>query len=547
MAYAKYYQGDISKEKLFEQFFNHKKNILLLGAGGTGKSYTISQVQEVLNEMGTRYILLATTGISSVNIGGQTLHRWSGTGIDFDKPASWILKNIRENFEVYNRWKNIETLILDEISMLGMKHFEILDYIGKEIRDSRELFGGIRLLFCGDLLQLPPVKDEWVFKSPRFRNWEVVVFTQPRRYPDLAYFGLLQRLRVGEMTKEDYKTLKKRFSAYYQIKNKIDELEIKPTIVYSKKVDVLRINQEELNKLEGKKFTYTAVDMKYLTKDKEALNIEYIERRENIIDNSVPEITDFKVGAQVILKINHDVEKGLCNGSRGVVTDIKFDENKMLVKFKNDMEEWFSAHDWKSRVENVTFCRRQIPFILGYAVTVHSCQGMTLDSAIIDLGFSIFSPAQAYVALSRVRTLEGLYISKIEMQSFEADPEAVEYVAKICPDKVWAIMDEYDKEACEDFVDEAVKEHTVIKTNSVEFIDYMLNPVEGGRVVEPGRINKKVTGFDHNQMLKLYNRDTPTCIYGFFRGEKEPEYLNVIREIINKEYTKVINWRIDVE
>ena len=197
----------------------------------------------------------------------------------------------------------------------------------------------------------------------------------------------------------------------------------------------------------------------------------------------------------------------------------------------------------KTKSEGLTYVRSQLPFILGYAITIHGCQGMTLDSAIVDLGYSIFLPAQAYVALSRVKTLEGLYISKITERSFQADEEAVNYMKKIFPNNIWALMDYFDKEACEDFVEEIAKiDNTSIKTNSIGFIDFLNSKLN----VEPSRLNKKVTEYSHEKMYNLYIKDPPAQIYGFFKGDKEPEYLDVIRKVVNDKYTKVVNWRIDI-
>ena len=536
--------GDISKEKLFVQFLDQKKNILLLGAGGTGKSYTIAQLQKILDERGSKYILLGTTGISSVNIGGQTLHRWSGTGIDLERPGSWILEQIKSNYETHQRWLSTEILILDEISMLGKHHFEVLNYIGQQIRGNKELFGGIQLFFCGDLLQLPPVNDEWIFTSSQFKGWEAIQFTEPKRYPDLKYFKLLQRIRVGNMNKKDYDVLYGRFIEYRKIMDKIDELEIKPTIIYSKKIDVFRMNEAELNKLSGKCLTYHATDTKMLTDQKEAVSI-YIERRESIIDNSVSEKIEFKIGAQVILKINHDVVNGLCNGSRGVVTEMDFIKNEIKVKFRNNQEIWFGTHKWKSKNEAWTYTREQFPFILGYAVTIHSCQGMTLDCAIVDLGYSIFLPAQAYVALSRVRTLDGLYISKIAEKSFQADDEAVNYVQNLFPDTIWALMTEFDEEACEDFLDETIdkKHNTLIKTNHIEFIDFLTKRQK----IEPGRLHKKIYNYTPEKLYNVYIKEPPRRIFLFYKGEDIPEYFKTIQNIINKKHTTVIEWRIDID
>ena len=422
--------------------------------------------------------------------------------------------------------------------MLGKHHFEVLNIIGQRLRGNKEMFGGIKLLFCGDLLQLPPINDEWIFKSHKFKNWETIQFTEPRRYPDLKYFEILQRLRVGETTKEDYSALYKRFIEYRKIMDNIDDLVIKPTIVFSKKSDVLNMNEKELRKLPGKTLLTCSIDTKQKTGEDE---ISFIDRKKNIIDTSVPEKTEFKIGAQVILKINYDINLGLCNGSRGVITDINFETTQLKVKFKNNEELWFGTHEWKSQAEDWTYKRTQIPFILGYAITVHSCQGMTLDCAVIDLGYSIFLPAQAYVALSRVRTLKGLYISKIAEKSFQADEDAVEYMEKLFPEKTWAIMTSFDEEACEDFLDE-VPNKGIIKTNSIGFVNFLS---EAGKI-EPERLHKKMCNYTEEQLYNVYRKDPPQKIYLFYEG-KVPEYFKKFNNIVNKEYTQIIEWQIDVD
>ena len=529
--YSKYCPDDIKKEKLFTEFLDHKKNVLLLGAGGTGKSYTIEEVKNYLNKTDLKYYVLGTTGISSVNIGGQTLHRWSGTGIDTKRQLEVILEYVKAGPKKEN-WLHTDLLIIDEISMLGQIYFDILDYIGRKLRNSDELFGGIQLLLCGDLLQLPPVNDNWIFKSPKFKNFVTISFTEPKRYPDLNYFALLQRLRYGETTEEDYALLYTRFKEYFKID--IDKMEIKPTILYSKNVDVKKINQEELDKLKTPKISNFARDKK---EDSKGI-IYSIDKKENLIDNnSIPDYVEFKIGAQVILKINYDVDLGLCNGSRGVVVDINKSSNEIRVKFQNEQELWFKPHDWKSKVDDITYIRSQFPFILGYAVTVHGCQGMTLDCAIVDLGYSIFLPAQAYVALSRVRTLEGLYISKISEKSFFADAEAVEYVKKIFKNVNWVISADFDEEDCTDFLKCKLKNRDVIiSANNPQFMDFFLN-----KKIETKRLCRNPFNLTEEKLYNLYYRDLPNKIFIFCDDQTE-KLLEKLKNIIDDKLTKIIEW-----
>lgn len=525
-------QGDSIKEKMFHTFLYERKNILLIGAGGTGKSYTIHQLVSLLKELGKSYVVTATTGIASVNIEGQTIHSWAGTGINIDIPLDVILTKIKRNKKLVDRWRDIEVIILDEISMLGKRYFEVLNFVAQKIRRNNELFGGIQLFFSGDFLQLPPVNDDWLFKSKYFTEWVPFEFKIAKRYDDAKYFDLLQRIRIGDMTYDDYNILLKRKKEYNQLD--FEKLEIRPTIVYSKKIDVRKINERELDNLEGEAIFFSSVDKKIIV-DAEGTPVEVdVTEQEYKIDNSIPRIVYLKKKAQVILKANLNIEKGLCNGSRGVVTEINNHLRRVTVKFKNGMYVDIDFHRWETEIDGVIYYREQMPLILGYAVTVHSCQGMTLDSAVLDLGYSIFSPAQAYVALSRVRTLDGLYISKIIEKSFFVDEEACNYLDEICPKKIWIYIEDYDKEAIDDLEEELKDTTKKISIQSNKNLNLSFK-----HAFEKIDIN---TDMDDQELYQIFFNNLPEEIYIVYK--KRSIMFSRFKKIINS--CELYKWKIDV-
>jgi len=423
------------------------KNIELTGSGGTGKSYMLKQIAIYLRKIGKQVCCTATTGVAAINLNmssykltGSTLHSWAGVGTA-QLDAKRLCGRVLGDTPARTRWENTDVLIVDEVSMLGKNLFEKLDYIGRQIRKNPKcVFGGIQLIFSGDFLQLPPVKDDWVFFA---KGWEKLnlasfVLTEPKRYDDIDYFNLLMRIRSGSHTSEDITTLQSRVSSYKKL-NKILKKEnpekvIKPTILYSKKVDVNRYNEMELAKLPGKAREFIAKDI-YTNYDKKTRNIKVRFRRyENMLNDSMAKIVRLKIGAQVMLKCNISVADGLVNGTRGVVVAMSAsdpNENIITVRFLNSKILRVKAHTWTIEDKNGCASRSQIPFILAWAYTIHKCQGATIDYAVCDLGHSVFEYGQAYVALSRVRNLKGLFIAQFVSSSIKVHPDALDYYSHL--------------------------------------------------------------------------------------------------------------------
>lgn len=457
-------QNDDSEihKKLIDLLINKKRNIFLSGPGGCGKSYIIKNIlQPYAQKNFINVSITSTTGVSALSIGGTTIYRWSG--IKLGKESLYtICERIREkNKDCYKRWRECRILVIDEISMLGMKIFSLLDKVGKNICDNNLPFGGKQLILSGDFLQLPPVQDSFSFMSDVWRDLNLRIFRMitPKRYPDVEHFNMLMRIRVAKHTKEDIKKLYSRVDAYidYIRKGGDKNEKIKPTRIYSLKKDVEQHNLEELSKLEGDVIVYNSTD-KFVHKnvgDDNTNNTNNTKNTKNtkISNKDIMDYTEFldtvvdrqvflKDGAQVMLTYNLDIDIGLVNGSRGVV--ISCDKDSVNVLFKNGVITRILYHSYEFEDGRVKMVRYQLPLILAWSCSIHKMQGASLDYAIMDLGPSIFAPGMAYVALSRVRTLDGLLLSSLVPKKIIADPEALEFETKIIEEENDQDLD-YDK------------------------------------------------------------------------------------------------------
>jgi ATP-dependent DNA helicase PIF1 len=373
-------------------------NILLVGPGGCGKTFTIQKIMKYDPSI----FVTAMTGCAAINIdiNATTLHRWAGLGL-MKEPVDVLVKKLRGNRRVLNRWRKTKIIITDEISMMGRQLFEKFDAIARIVRDNELPWGGIQLVFSGDFLQLPPVKDDWVFKSPvwELMNWKIHEFLTMRRYNDVNFFNMLLRARKGDITADDIANLKKRLVHNLEVNG-----DIKPTILFSKLINVKVFNDDQLAKLEGESIVYKA----YYSSSNMDKCAEIIQELE------------LKIGAQVMLRVN--IGNGLVNGSRGVVE--KMTPESVIVQFKHGLVN-ITRYLWE--FDNDQYVS-QIPLIHAWALTIHKSQGITLDCAQLDLGGSIFEAGQAYVALSRVRNYDSLYLTNFDPESIFANDEALEYV-----------------------------------------------------------------------------------------------------------------------
>lgn len=416
------------------------ENILLHGPGGTGKTYTLRKIAVHVSRQNRKIACTATTGVAAIGLNNSehslsatTLHSWAGVKLarDVSKKLHALVEN---DSRAKKRWLSTDVLILDEVSMLGADLIDKLDYIGRHIRQCEDPFGGIQLIFSGDFMQLPPVKDKWCFKSYAWKEFHLrsFIFEESKRYDDENYFQLLLRIRSGKHTEKDLKVLRARRRAYQKFMKVLAETDsldvIRPTVLFSKKSDVERYNERELAKLPGQTYEFIAED-KFKSFNNNARYDHYI----RLLDDAIPKAIPIKIGAQVMLKRNLDVAGGLVNGSRGVVSDVSSDS--ITVRFLNGAVLATNNESWVIEDKDGKASRAQIPFILAWALTIHKCQGSTLDLAVCDLGPSVFAPGQAYVALSRIRNLKSLLISDFYGPSIQTCRTALKYSTKIANQK----------------------------------------------------------------------------------------------------------------
>lgn len=398
----------------------NQNNILLTGSAGTGKSYTISKICEEM--IGADIAVTALTGCAALllNQNARTLHSWAGIGLGRGTVEDLLIR-VRKNRNALKRWRSTEILIIDEVSMLGASLFEKLDLIGRKLRrNSNALFGGIQVVLVGDFFQLPPIEnDRFVFESEVFRDYVrhiVELKTVYRQKSDIPWFDTLQNIRRGIVTESDLESIKKRI-----VSEAIEN--ICTLYPINKKVDFL--NESQLQKLGRPIKTFTCICNAPKT-------VSPYDIHNFMAQFNIPENIQLAKGAHVILTYNIDIESGLVNGSQGVVEGFDMNEDPIVRFYDLPNPITVSRIDYISeeKGENKIMVR-QIPLKLAWALSIHKVQGHNLNRALMDLGKNIFEYGQIYVALSRIRSLEGVFLTSFDPDKVKANPVVVEFYKNI--------------------------------------------------------------------------------------------------------------------
>ena len=435
-----------AQQAAFDSYLNGE-NIFITGPGGCGKSYFIQNVYSHAKENGKKIQVTSMTGCSAIllNCNAITIHKWGCLGLGKGEEFEMYKKILK--MKKQNNYIDIDILVLDEVSMLNEKLFEILNYLCQTIRKTKDKpFGGIQLIFSGDFYQLPPVcidrtnvaESNFCFQSSLWENTfhnSYLFDINFRQHEDPKYFNMLQEIREGQIT---FDTIGELIQCS---KKKIDPNDpIQPTKIFPIKKTVETINKQQLGLLSERKYTFkpkmyynTSEELKTI-KDISGKNIQ--NEMDTIIKNSMfDENLSLCVGCQVMCICNLDQEKKLVNGSQGVVIDFQYNPEKNesypLIKFDTISQPiLIQPHPWYLESDK-KYSVTQLPLILSWAITTHKSQGLSIEKALIDIGNNIFEFGQTYVALSRVKSLKGLYLTKVNAQKIKAHPKVVEFYKKL--------------------------------------------------------------------------------------------------------------------
>ena len=406
------------------ELIEQKRNIFVTGNAGTGKSYLLNKLKLKYKK---RLELTSTTGLAAVNIKGVTIHSWAGVGI-CKKDISRCVSDILEKRSLTKKIKNCELLAIDEISMLKGQTFSYIDEVLRRVRENDEPFGGIQLLLFGDFFQLPPVEEnygekDFCFDSQTWRdlNLEVVKLETIYRQTEKEFIKALNDIRMNRADNEDINLLKSRVVDY-------DTTDTSMLHLFSRNDEANNYNYRKFKTLDAKIYQYTATSgvyrgEKFVQKDlfsHEQMTLEIFKK-----NCRVAETLYFKKGCRVMLLINLDFDKGLINGSCGEITDIA--DNKITVKFDNGVETDIEQNKFEYYYnDKLSASMTQYPLQLAYAITIHKSQGMTLENVVVDCN-SIFEEGQLYVALSRVKRLEGLYLKGFSANKIRVNQRVADF------------------------------------------------------------------------------------------------------------------------
>ncbi len=398
-------------------------NVFLTGEPGAGKTHTINQYVAYLRSQGVEPAITASTGIAATHINGYTIHSWSGIGV---KPqlTEYDLDQIGQKEKVVKRVRAAKVLIIDEISMLSADTLDMVDAVMRMLRAREEAFGGVQVIFVGDFFQLPPIVKartddtlEISYDEPQSpfafhaRAWKqakplVCYLEEQHRQEDADFLQILAALRRGNVPD----ALRKKLA----VRVKEPGATVVHTKLFPHNANVDRLNTAELEKL-------PALPRRYDMRSKGSLPLVEALKR-NCLS---PETLLLKVGAKVMFTKN-DPDGDYYNGSLGEVREFSKLSGLPIIKLNNGRVLEVQSVEWAVQEGNKKLATiEQLPLRLAWAITVHKSQGMSLDSAVIDLT-QAFEYGQGYVALSRVRTLGGLYLMGFNDKSLEVHPEVLE-------------------------------------------------------------------------------------------------------------------------
>lgn len=385
------------------------RNVFLTGSAGTGKTHLLNQYTQYLKDRNIKLAIVAPTGIAASHINGMTIHSFFGIGIR-ENVDDYFLDWLLQKEYLYKRFKKLKVLIIDEISMVSPELFSSMDKILKAFKYSEEPFGGVQLVLSGDFFQLPPIgaknkeiKFAWQTEVWGKAELKICYLEEKFRQSDETLINILDEIRSGEVSECS-------MEVFRSCHKKSLPNNFKAAKLYTHNKDVDRVNEAELELLSNELKVF------------ESKNKGSKKNIEKILNSSlVIEELKLKKGALVIF-IKNNYEAGYINGTMGKVVDFDKTTGSPIVRIFSGRKIAAEPEDWKFENDKgeVKAVVKQVPLRLAWALTVHKSQGMTLDAAEIDLS-KTFEVGQGYVALSRVKSIEGLRLMGINSIALQVD------------------------------------------------------------------------------------------------------------------------------
>jgi ATP-dependent DNA helicase PIF1 len=435
------------------ELFTQGHNVFITGPGGSGKSHLIREIVKESNRRFLNIYVAALTGFAALLLQceARTLHSCTGIGLG-NKDVDDLIRQIMSNKRALAFWKTAQVFIVDEVSMLSALLFQKLNYIGQILRKNTRPFGGIQIIFSGDFYQLPPIgnKDELATRQFCFQceEWNRVFKPQHQiplfkifRQTDEVYAGILNQLRVGTIKKSSIRKLNSRLWTNILASSPDEAKNTFPTQIFPIRSMVDNINTTKLSEIDSPSNIYSMerlINLPVSETRKSAMqrvtNAD-IQRELDYLSTNLTcdETLELKKGARVMIIINVLTQTGqdtlkLCNGSQGTVIDFTItDDGKYpIIQFDNGVLEPVKPHIWVS--ERIPWVGvSQLPLLLSWAITIHKSQGITLDKGDVDVGNRVFSDGQTYVALSRIKSLDGLYLKSFDVSKITINADAQKY------------------------------------------------------------------------------------------------------------------------
>lgn len=391
-------------------------NVFLTGEPGAGKTHVTRTFISYLRQHGIEPAITASTGIAATHLHGMTIHAWSGLGIK-DSLNAYDLDAISTKEYLVRRINNTKVLIIDEVSMLSAQTLSMVDVVCRTLRGTPEPFGGLQVVLVGDFFQLPPISKfanglnsqaQFAYQSPSWKNLKLITcyLTEQHRQEDSALLSLLSAIRTNSLEDFHHEELQTRS------RNK-DKVSDSVTQLFTKNIAVDKLNDEKLASLSGKEEIFLM-----MSKGGKSL-VEGLKK-----GCLSPEELRLKKDA-IVMCTKNNPNLGFANGTLGKVVAFEAGTRYPIIETNDGRKitvppmEWVVEEDSKIKAHI-----SQVPLRLAWAITVHKSQGMSLDSARMDLS-DVFEYGQGYVALSRVRTFAGITLVGYNQRALEVHPEVL--------------------------------------------------------------------------------------------------------------------------